>query len=66
VCCVDSVIAENGLKLIELRYAQTQEPADCRELIEDEQFVHDYEGLRGEAVDRMRAAFEQLLRVVSG
>lgn len=59
-------IHENGLKLIERQYERTQSIADCRELVEDAQFVHDFDGLRGDAVLKIRAAFERLVRVVSG
>ena len=57
-------IHENGLKLIERQYAKTGSPLECTELIEDEQFVHDFDGLRGDAVLKMRAAFERLVRAV--
>jgi hypothetical protein len=56
-------IHENGLKLIERQYADTCSVAACRDLITIEQALHEVDGLHGDAVMEMRAAFERLMQL---
>jgi hypothetical protein len=55
----------SGIRLIARRYAETHDPASCRRIIEEERALHERDGLRGDEVMKMRAAFERLVGVVT-